>query len=118
GRAEAQVIRLALIYAVLDRDNTIRPQHLTAALALWEYCDASARHIFGEATGDPVADSIMRALREAAQGLTRTAISNVLGRHATAARIDAALGMLERAGRITKKLCSTGGRPSEVWSCR
>jgi hypothetical protein len=28
------------------------PEHLEAALALWEYCEQSARWIFGTATGD------------------------------------------------------------------
>jgi hypothetical protein len=34
-----------------------------AALTLWRYCDASARYIFGDLVGDPVADTILRALR-------------------------------------------------------
>jgi hypothetical protein len=34
ARAEAHTIRLALIYALLDGANTIRPEHLHAALAL------------------------------------------------------------------------------------
>jgi hypothetical protein len=46
SRAEAQVIRLALIYAMLDQSDRIQTEHLQAALALWEYADASARYIF------------------------------------------------------------------------
>lgn len=48
GRAEAQVLRLSALYAVLDRSATIRLPHLLAALALWEYAEASARRIFGD----------------------------------------------------------------------
>ncbi len=116
GRAEAQVIRLALIYALLDRHNRIGTPHLQAALSLWRYCDRSARYIFGDATGDPVADSILRALRESQDGLTRTAISASLGRHASSFRIDAALSMLAAAGRVSQIMIPTGGRPSEVWN--
>src|SRR5215213_1583672 len=65
GRAEAQVLRLATLYAVMDESQTIEYEHLTAALALWEYAEESARYIFGDATGDPVADSLMEALRGA-----------------------------------------------------
>ena len=36
ARAEAQVLRLSMIYALLDGAAVITPTHLTAALALWE----------------------------------------------------------------------------------
>lgn len=63
GRAEAQTLRLAAIYAAIDCSGTIEDEHLTAALALWSYAEESARYIFGDATGDPVADDILEALR-------------------------------------------------------
>ncbi len=47
SRAEAQVLRLALIYAMLDCSDHIRVEHLKAARALWQYCEDSARIIFG-----------------------------------------------------------------------
>src|SRR5262249_29466183 len=47
SRAESQVVRLALIYPPLDGAGEIDKPHLTAALALWEYCEASAAFIFG-----------------------------------------------------------------------
>lgn len=46
SRAEAQVVRLSLIYALLDCSSTIEVTHLRAALAVWEYCDRSARRLF------------------------------------------------------------------------
>ncbi len=49
-------MRLAAIYAIMDEVYGIEHEHLVAALALWEYADASARYIIGDATGDPVAD--------------------------------------------------------------
>ena len=58
ARAEAQTIRLALVYALLDGSDQIDLPHLEAALAVWEYCELSAVHIFGSAIGDPVADEI------------------------------------------------------------
>ncbi len=47
GRGEAQVIRMALIFAMLDLSDHIRVEHLKAARALWQYCEDSARIIFG-----------------------------------------------------------------------
>ena len=50
ARAEAQVLRLSVIYAALDGAEAIRLPHLKAALAVWEYAESSARYIFGDAT--------------------------------------------------------------------
>jgi hypothetical protein len=41
ARAEAQVIRLALLFALLDKEGSIGVAHLKAALAFWRYCEAS-----------------------------------------------------------------------------
>jgi hypothetical protein len=46
ARGEAYVIRLALLYALLDQSDHIGSEHLRAALALWQYCEDSARFIF------------------------------------------------------------------------
>lgn len=115
GRAEAQVIRLALLYALLDEANTISTDHLRAALSIWDYCDASARIIFGDNTGDPIADTIMDRLRLTHEGLSRTEISTALGRNASKDKIDAALSLLAIAGRVTSKFHQTEGRPIERW---
>jgi hypothetical protein len=42
ARAEAQVARLALIYALLDCSRFITQEHLNAALAVWDYAQDSA----------------------------------------------------------------------------
>ena len=42
ARAEAQVVRLALVYALLDGAEAIGQVHLEAALELWIYCEDSA----------------------------------------------------------------------------
>jgi hypothetical protein len=116
GRAEAQVVRLATIYAVMDQSKTIDNAHLEAALALWEYAEASARYIFGDATGDPEADQILAALRAAENnGMTRTQISHVFGRNKKAERISQALSLLLSLGRVRWEEEETGGRTAERW---
>ena len=94
ARAEAQVMRLACVYALLDRSHVIRREHLVAALEVWRYSEASAGFIFGDSLGDPVADELIRALRSAPHGMTRTEISNLFGRNKSSAEIGRALAVL------------------------
>ena len=57
SRAEAHVMRIAMIYAVLDRSTAITIHHLNAAVQVWRYCEDSARWLFGDQTGNPIADT-------------------------------------------------------------
>ena len=115
ARTEAQVIRLALIYAVLDGKAEIDVAHLKAAMSVWAYCDESATLIFGDSLGDPVADDIMTALRRNPAGMTRTDLSNFFGRHRTSDQISMALTALLKLGRAKFETKQTGGRPVETW---
>ncbi len=91
GRAESQTIRLAMLYALLDGKDQIDIQHLDAALAAWEYCEASAAYIFGQMLGDVVADEILDALTRAGpRGMTRTEINDLFQRHKHGSRITVA----------------------------
>ena len=58
ARGEPQVMRLACVYALMDGFEIVGIEHLTAALALWDYAEKSAMAIFGEMSGDPTADRI------------------------------------------------------------
>jgi hypothetical protein len=115
ARAEAQTIRLALIYALLDGSAAIDLHHLEAAFAVWDYCEASAAHIFGSLLGDPLADDILLALQTRTDGMTRTEISNLFSRNQSSGRIGAALQLLAIKGRAHPKERKTDGRPVEVW---
>jgi len=116
ARAEAQVIRLALIYALLDHSEQIDVSHLHAALAVWDFADASAAYVFGGMLGDPIADEIMRALHQAgAEGMSRTAIRDLFGRNRSGDRIGAALGLLATSRRARMEMRETGGRSAEFW---
>ena len=116
SRSEAQVTRLSLVYALLDSSPVIRLPHLEAALAAWHYCEDSARFIFGDLLGDPIADTVMAELRKAAEhGLTRTEISAQLGRHAPASEINRALDKLASEGLARSRTERTDGRYAERW---
>jgi hypothetical protein len=115
ARAEAHVLRLSMLYALLDKSAVIRAEHLMAALTLWDYCERSVYHIFGDCLGDPVADDLLRLLRNCPQGLTRNDIMNYLGRNVPSERIGRALGSLLQHGLARREQEKTGGRPAERW---
>lgn len=110
GRATAQILRVALIYALLDKSKWIRVPHLKAALAFWRYCEDSARYLFGEKLGDPVADRILDALRNQQRGLSRTEISRMFKNNMNKLVIDRALNFLIESGLIDFKTEKTNGR--------
>lgn len=117
SRAEAQVLRLSLVYALLDQSPAIRLPHLVAAEALWEYCDASVRFIFGSKLGDPVADDMLAELQKAGpDGRTRNEIRRFFGGNLRSEEIGRALGMLQEQGHVySRKDECTGGRSAERW---
>jgi len=115
ARAEAHTIRLALLYALLDGQRQIKTEHLTAALALWDYTARSAAWALGQATSDPLAEQIHAALLRSPDGLTRTQISQLLHRNLPVHQLQQALDTLAAAGRAHPTKITTAGRPAELW---
>jgi hypothetical protein len=115
ARAEAQTMRAALIYALLDCSQFIQRRHLEAALAVIDFVTASGEWIFSELYGEPDADRILAALRESTDGLTRTEISDLFKRHKSQAQIESALLTLESAQLAYREVQITGGRSVERW---
>lgn len=115
SRAEAQALRIAALFAVMDRSRSIEAPHVFAALEFWQYAKDSARYIFGTATGDPVIDRIMEALRGKPKGLTRNEIGELFHWHQKSDRISHALDQLRDAGAVRVEKEATGGRPIERW---
>ncbi len=98
GRAEAHVLRLSLLYALFDSSSTIRPEHLQAALAVWDYCERSIEHIFGGATGDADRERILAALSSGP--LTVTELRRLFSNNRDGDWIKAKMGMLVRDGAV------------------
>ncbi len=118
SRAVAQVMRLACLYALLDCSSVIRREHLEAALALWQYCEDSARYIFGTATGDRVADKIYAALLDAKEkGLSRAELFDVCGHGTSADALTRATRLLAESGKARMKLEQADGakKQTERW---
>ncbi len=115
ARAAPHVLRLALMHALLDGDVMIRVPHMLAATALWDYCERSVRHLFGDATGDKEADAVRALLLDAPGGLTRTELTAAGGNHRGGNTLGKALATLQRAGLARPESVPTAGRPAERW---
>ncbi|NLF46145.1 MAG: DUF3987 domain-containing protein [Syntrophomonadaceae bacterium] len=119
ARAEAQVLRLSLIYAILDCSTVIKTAHIKAARAVWDYADRSAQYIFAGQTANSDAQEILIALEAAGGQLSQTEISNcVFQRNTPSAVIKNAIAELLETDRIEKVEEQTGGRPRILWKLR
>ena len=118
ARAAPIVLRLSMLFALLDMSEIIRQEHLAMAMDVWEYAEASARYIFGDSMGDAVADDILKALRSAPEGVKRSEIMmGLFQKNMSAARIQQALDLLETHGLAASTTAANekGGRPAELW---
>jgi hypothetical protein len=120
ARAENIILRLALIYRLLDPPTCkhqcfVEMPHLDAALALWWYAEESAQLIFADSGGSFLADRLIDLLK--AGPLSKDQINNHLSAdHKQDA--DAELLKLAAAGIVSKKQEPSGkkgGRPATVW---
>lgn len=117
ARAEAQVMRIACLYALFDQSAIVRLVHLKAALSLWDYCEASTRWVFGTSIGHPLADRIWSDLRTRGP-LTATQINDSLDGHESKDAIGEAFALLERYALVSRRRITTGGRRRTVWKSR
>jgi len=118
GRAEAQVMRLACLTALSDMSYIVTLDHLKGALEMWRYCFDSAKYLFGDRLGDPVADEILHVLIEAwPESVTRSDITRKhLARNRSASETSRGFSLLLDCGLAGFELDKSGeGRPVERW---
>jgi hypothetical protein len=117
SRAEAQVMRIACLYALLDRTKYILKQHLEAGLAFWRYSEQSAAYIFGDALGDPNAEKLLKALVASGEaGLSMTEIRRkVFMGHRTLVQLNSTLGILARGGMVAMETDTSTRKPTTRW---
>jgi hypothetical protein len=117
ARGSAMVLRLALLYYLLSpptkgASRGIGPQHMAAALAVWTYCEESARLLFSGRCGTFLGDKLLGLL--SAGTMTRDELNNHLSnKQKVEAGVE--LNRLLGAGLVRQKMVSTGGRPRTVW---
>jgi hypothetical protein len=115
SRDAAQVLRLSVVYALTDASATISERHLEAAWSTWQHCRRSVESIFGQQSGDPVADRLLMRLRTVGEeGMSAAQQHQLFGRHVTADRLMAARNLLVDLGFAAIKQVSTRGRSASV----
>ena len=115
SRAEPQVLRLAMTCALMNNSAEIQTQHLHAGLAIWDYCFASARYLFGGRSRVTLDDKVLRILQAEPEGLSRTEISDALNHHHTTDAIGSVLERLREQGIAAPQKQATKGRTAERW---
>jgi Protein of unknown function (DUF3987) len=101
-RGTAQIIRMSVLFASLAGARAIGIDHLHAALALWEYSQATIRFVFGESLRLRDEDRIVAALKVAGDGgLSQTHIyRSVFGGNVDAKQVNTWLSALRARGDI------------------
>jgi hypothetical protein len=115
SRAEAHVLRLSMLYALLDCSPDIQSVHVRAALAFWDYCKRSVEFYFGGSSGDPDGDRIVEFACEHGQ-IMRSNVHQLFNRNRTAEWEAGKLAQLVREGKL---IPDTGldqqGHACEIW---
>ena len=118
GRPEAHVLRLSVLYAILDQSPVITVRSLRAPLAVWDYAERSAADFWYPPHRPAPADAILEPLRQLQfddedRNLRAIQSKRPCGRHRCAA-----LAVLEDK-RLAKRSQQTPeggkGRPVEIW---
>lgn len=115
-RAAPMILRIALIYAVLDRCTAIDVPHVEAAKAFWDYAEGTAAHLFGNIRDDTDLAKVIAALGGIPAGLTKGEINRkAFGGHAKAAKLDELLGQAQGAGLIARGERKTSNGSKTIW---
>lgn len=119
SRGAPMVRRLACLYAALDGTAVLRPEHLQAARAFWDYSVASVSSLFEVTVADQYAQRILAALQVAGtKGMTQSEIRRVVfSNHVDKSHFETALtALLERRQAVSRKEPSVGTtKPTVRW---
>ena len=115
ARGPAMVLRVALIYAIVDcpQNPVIRVEHLRAALAVWKYNCESAELLFDSQTGDRLGDRLYHLIRVNGP-MAKTDFQRHLSNEQKRS-LDAVLKRMEAQKLIRSEKVETKGRPKEMY---
>ncbi|MDR1611699.1 MAG: hypothetical protein LBT97_02820 [Planctomycetota bacterium] len=108
NRAEAQTMRLALVYALLDGKKAMDTPHVTSALALWRYAGASAAALFCDRATDPTEQKVLAILQSGE--CTTTMLNRALSGHVSSRKLRNILSTLQAGNKINVREEKTAGR--------
>lgn len=103
SRSEAQVMRLALLFSMLDRSDYIEPKHIQAGMNLVNFCNDSVKFIFtspAQLTAGTDAGKLLAALEAAKGKLTQTEVSRVFGGHKSKSELMNLLNELQSMNKV------------------
>ena len=112
SRAEAQVLRISMVLALVDGSPVIRHEDMIRALDVWRYAEESAFFIFGDREPDQRANKIIDFLRSGSR--SQTEIINGLFKK-NGEGIASVLEHLQAVGKIRSSKEKTGGRNITFW---
>ncbi len=114
-RAPALVLRMAMLFCLIDRTNRISEEQLKTAIMLWRYCEQSARYIFGDKEiKNPLSKKILDMLSE--KPLSMSEIYKGLSSHTESASIQITVKALIERNKVCVSTIKTNGRPCTIYS--
>jgi hypothetical protein len=116
SRAAPIVLRLSMIFALMDGTSIIDEVHLKAAFAIWRYAEQSVKSIFGNNDEGDATEKKVHATIIERPGISRKELCDAFHRNVKMTKIDEALRRLEVKQKVfAKRDEATGGRPAERW---
>jgi hypothetical protein len=112
-RAEAQILRIALILALIQRADAVDVEHLEVAQALWDYSERSVYYLFGsEVDEDEI--KIIAFIRNKGGEAKQTEIHQ-LAFNGRSSDLNRKLLELEERSVLVRRKQATKGRPATYW---
>lgn len=115
SRAAPQVLRLTMLFAVMEKDNVMKKEHLKAALTLWKYALKSADFIFEDNMNGKTQNKILLGLTTNHNGLTKTQIHKLFNNHVSKEDINTSLSYLSQFEWIYKQTIPTNGKNKTIY---
>lgn len=114
SRARPHVLRLSMIYALLDGSAVVRKEHLLGACAVWDYAAESCAWIFDGSTGNRRCDRFISAVRSLGGAAKQGDVHKVLGNNWDRAVYDEVLDQLVewQMVEVESRRPPGGGRPA------
>lgn len=100
ARNDAHTLRLSLLYALLDKSTVIKPCHLEAARAVWDYSEQSLKYIFSAPDVD--SQKILDALDKEGPMTSGEMRVRIFRQNRTADYIESKLEGLEKERKIRR----------------
>jgi hypothetical protein len=114
ARGPAQVMRLALTFALVDGASSISKSHLLQGLAVWHYSTRSVRELFGDAQTTTDLRRLAEFIAGAGDaGVTKSEVYRLFSGNRRSSQLTDLIEQLERARVIRgRREETTGGRPA------